>query len=221
VILEPAAAWLAECPALDWQVVGDASSAAFLVAAALLAEGGELRVSDVGVNPTRTGYLSVLARMGASIVPEADREVCGEPVGDLVVRPATLRGTRVRAAEIPSLIDEVPVLAILASRADGETVFESVGELRVKESDRLGLLAANLRAVGVRAEVAGDDLVVEGTDRPPRGRVDTAGDHRLAMAFAVLGRTRGGRIALSERVSPTVSFPGFFATLDRITGHAR
>jgi 3-phosphoshikimate 1-carboxyvinyltransferase len=221
VILEPAAAWLAECPALDWQVVGDASSAAFLVAAALLAEGGELRVGDVGVNPTRTGYLSVLARMGASIVPEADREVCGEPVGDLVVRPATLRGTRVRAAEIPSLIDEVPVLAILASRADGETVFESVGELRVKESDRLGLLAANLRAVGVRAEVAGDDLVVEGTDRPPRGRVDTAGDHRLAMAFAVLGRTRGGRIALSERVSPTVSFPGFFATLDRITGHAR
>lgn len=220
VILEPAPTWLAECAALDWQVAGDASSAAFLVAAALLADGGELHVRDVGVNPTRTGYLSVLARMGASVVREADREVCGESVGDLVVRPTALRGTRVRAAEIPSLIDEVPVLAILAGRADGETVFESVGELRVKESDRLGRLAANLRAVGIRAEVAGEDLVVEGTDRPPRGRVDTAGDHRLAMAFAVLGRTRGARIALSERTSPAVSFPGFFATLDRITGHA-
>jgi 3-phosphoshikimate 1-carboxyvinyltransferase len=221
VVLEQAPAWLAGCPALDWQVAGDASSAAFLVAAALLAQRGELRIRDVGVNPTRTGYLSVVSRMGASVTPEAAREVCGEPVGDLVVRPTALRGTRVRAAEIPSLIDEVPVLAILASRADGETVFESVGELRVKESDRLGLLAANLRAVGVRAEVAGEDLVVEGTDRPPRGRVDTARDHRLAMAFAVLGRVRGARIILSEHASPAVSYPGFFATLDRITGHAR
>lgn len=221
VVLEQASAWLAGCPALDWQVAGDASSAAFLVAAALLAQRGELRIRDVGVNPTRTGYLSVLSRMGASVAREAVREVCGEPLGDLVVRPTALRGTRVRAAEIPSLIDEVPVLAILASRADGETVFESVGELRVKESDRLGLLAANLRAVGVRAEVAGEDLVVEGTDRPPRGRVDTARDHRLAMAFAVLGRVRGARIVLSEHASPAVSYPGFLATLDRITGHAR
>jgi 3-phosphoshikimate 1-carboxyvinyltransferase len=85
----------------------------------------------------------------------------------------------------------------------------------------LGLLARNLRAVGARAEVVGDDLHVEGADRPPRGRVETAGDHRLAMAFAVLGRVRGGRIALSEHASPAVSFPGFFATLDRIIGHAR
>jgi 3-phosphoshikimate 1-carboxyvinyltransferase len=221
VVLEQAPAWLAGCPALDWQVAGDASSAAFLVAAGLLARRGELRIRDVGVNPTRTGYLSVLSRMGASVTPEAARDVCGEPVGDLVVRPTGLRGTTVCAVEVPSLIDEVPVLAILASRADGETVFESVGELRVKESDRLGLLAANLRAVGVRAEVAGEDLVVEGTDRPPRGRVDTAGDHRLAMAFAVLGRVRGARVVLSEHASPVVSYPGFFATLDRITGHAR
>ena len=221
VILEPAPGWLAACPALDWQVAGDASSAAFLVAAALLASGGELRVCDVGMNPTRTGYLAVLARMGAAVVHETVHDVCGEPVGDLVVRPATLRGTTVGADEVPSLIDEVPVLAVLASRADGETVFESVGELRVKESDRLGLLAANLRAVGARAEVVGEALHVEGTDRPPRGRVETAGDHRLAMAFAVLGRVRGARIALSEHDSPAVSYPGFFTALERITPHAR
>ena len=221
VILEPAPGWLAACPALDWQVAGDASSAAFLVAAALLATEGELRVHGVGMNPTRTGYLAVLARMGAAVVPETVREVCGEPVGDLVARPATLHGTTVGADEVPSLIDEVPVLAVLASRAEGETVFHSVGELRVKESDRLGLLAANLRAVGARAEVVGDALHVEGTDRPPRGRVETAGDHRLAMAFAVLGRVRGARIALSERDSPAVSYPGFFTALEGITGHAR
>jgi 3-phosphoshikimate 1-carboxyvinyltransferase len=221
VILEAAPGWLAACPALDWQVAGDASSAAFLVAAALLATGGELRIHGVGMNPTRTGYLAVLARMGAAVVPETVREVCGEPVGDLVAHPATLRGTTVGADEVPSLIDEVPVLAVLASRAEGETVFHSVGELRVKESDRLGLLAANLRSVGARAEVVGEALHVEGTDRPPRGRVETAGDHRLAMAFAVLGRVRGARVALSERVSPAVSYPGFFAALEGITGHAR
>lgn len=220
-ILEAAPGWLEACPPLEWRVVGDASSAAFLVAAAVLAEGGELRICDVGLNPTRVGYLAVLARMGARIAAEAARDVCGEPVGDLIAGPAALRGTTVTAGEVPSLIDEVPVLAVVASRAEGVTVFESVGELRVKESDRLGLLAANLRAVGARAEVVGDALHVEGTDRPPRGRVDTAGDHRLAMAFAVLGRVRGARVALSEAVSPGVSYPGFFTALDGITAHAR
>jgi 3-phosphoshikimate 1-carboxyvinyltransferase len=220
-ILEAAPGWLDACPPLEWQVVGDASSAAFLVGAAVLAERGDLRIRDVGLNPTRVGYLAVLARMGAPIASEAAREVCGEPMGDLIAGPATLRGTAVTADEVPSLIDEVPMLAVLASRAEGETVFESVGELRVKESDRLGLLAVNLRAVGARAEVVGDSLHVEGTDRPPRGRVDTAGDHRLAMAFAVLGRVRGARIALSEDVSPGVSYPGFFTALDGITAHAR
>jgi 3-phosphoshikimate 1-carboxyvinyltransferase len=221
LIIDAAPEWLAACPALEWQVAGDASSAAFLVAAALLAQQGELRVREVGLNPTRTGYLDVLARMGASVTQEGVRDVCGEPVGDLIVRPANLRGTTVPGDAVPSLIDEVPVLAVLASRAAGETVFESVGELRVKESDRLGLLAANLRAVGGRAEVVGDALHVEGSDRPPRGRVETAGDHRLAMAFAVLGRVRGARITLSEDASPAVSYPGFFTALHGITGHAR
>jgi 3-phosphoshikimate 1-carboxyvinyltransferase len=216
--LAAAPGWLAECPPLDWTVAGDISSAAFLVAAALLADGGDLRITDVGLNPTRTGFLGVLARMGAAVDREASRDQCGEPVGDLIVRPSALRGTEVAAAEIPSLIDEVPVLAVLASRAEGETVFREVGELRVKESDRLGLLAGNLRAVGAAAEVSGNDLRVIGGRRPPRGRVDTAGDHRLALAFSVLGRLPGARVELSECASMAVSYPGFLSDLERITG---
>jgi 3-phosphoshikimate 1-carboxyvinyltransferase len=142
-------------------------------------------------------------------------------VADLLVRPASLRGTDVRAAEIPSLVDEVPVLAVLASRAVGETVFRQVGELRVKESNRLELVAANLRAVGTVAEVQGDDLFVQGGTQPARGRVETAGDHRLAMAFAVLGTVPGAEVRLSERASVAISYPGFFRALKGIGRGAR
>ena len=201
---------------LELPVPGDASSAAYLVGAAVLAEAGEAVLQGVGVNPTRTGFLEVLARMGAGVAREAERDAAGEPVADLVVGPARLAATEVAAVEIPSLIDEVPLLAVLAARAEGETVFRSVGELRVKESDRLGLIARNLRALGVDAEAAHDDLTVVGTDQPPRGRVDTAGDHRLAMAFAVLGSLPGAAVELSETASVGVSYPGFFDDLNRI-----
>ena len=198
------------------QVPGDPSSAAFLVGAAVLAEGGELRIAGVGLNPTRTGFLDVLGRMGAR--PRVENvELCyGEPVGDLVVGPAALAGTEVGTGEIPGLIDEIPMLAVLASRAAGTTIFRQVGELRVKESDRLGLIAANLRAVGARAEVVGDDLRVDGGSPVPRGRVRTAGDHRLAMAFAVLGTLGGARVAVDDMACAAVSFPGFPATLRSI-----
>ncbi|MGH7531085.1 MAG: 3-phosphoshikimate 1-carboxyvinyltransferase, partial [Gemmatimonadales bacterium] len=194
-------------------------SAAFLVAAAVLADGGELCIENVGVNPTRTGALVVLERMGARVERINLRDAAGEPVADLIARPATdLRGTEVTAAEIPTLVDEVPMLAVLASRAPGETVFREVGELRVKESNRLELVAANLRAVGVQAEVQGNDLVVEGGAEPPRGRVDTAHDHRLAMAFAVLGTLPGADVRLSEKRSVAISYPAFFHDLARIRG---
>jgi len=198
------------------QMPGDPSSAAFLVGAAVLAEGGELRIAGVGLNPTRTGFLDVIGRMGAR--PRVENvELCyGEPVGDLVVGPAALAGTEVGAGEIPGLIDEIPMLAALASRAAGTTIFRQVGELRVKESDRLGLIAANLRAVGARAEVVGDDLRVDGVSPVPRGRVRTAGDHRLAMAFAVLGTLAGARVAVDDLACAAVSFPGFPATLRSI-----
>jgi len=158
----------------------------------------------------------VLERMGAHVERVNLRDEGGEPVADLVARPAALRGTEVSAAEVPTLVDEVPVLAVLASRARGSTVFREVGELRVKESNRLELIASNLRAVGLRAEVQGNDLHVEGSDKAPRGRVETASDHRLAMAFAVLGTVPGGDVKLSEKKSVAISYPGFFEDLKRI-----
>lgn len=205
----------------ELQVPGDPSSAAFLVGAAVLAERGELRVAGVGVNPTRTGFLRVLERMGAPVAVEEASEHFGEPVADLVARPARLRATEISAGEIPGLIDEIPLLAVLAARAEGATVFRQVGELRVKESDRLDLIAANLRSVGCRAGVSGDDLYVEGGDVPPRGSVRTAGDHRLAMAFAVLGTVPGGRIRVDDMASAEVSFPRFPATLRAIARRGR
>lgn len=202
------------------EVPGDPSSAAFLVGAATLAESGELRIARVGVNPTRIGFLEVLRRMGGQVQTESGATQFGEPVGDLLVRPAPLRGTEVAAREIPGLIDEIPLLAVLASRARGTTTFRQVGELRVKESDRLGLIAENLRAVGARAEVQGEDLVIEGNEAVPHGRVRTAADHRLAMAFAVLAALPGARVRIDDMACAAVSFPQFPETLRAIRKRA-
>jgi 3-phosphoshikimate 1-carboxyvinyltransferase len=197
----------------EFRVPGDPSSAAFVVGAAALAERGSLRVEGVGVNPTRIGFVHVLRRMGVPISIENEELRQGEPVADLIAGPAPLRATEVGAGEIPALIDEIPLLAVVASRAHGTTVFRRVGELRVKESDRLGLIAANLRAVGAQASVVGDDLYVEGGEAPPRGSIRTAGDHRLAMAFAVLGTLPGARVRVDDMRCAEVSFPDFPATL--------
>jgi 3-phosphoshikimate 1-carboxyvinyltransferase len=132
-----------------------------------------------------------------------------------------LSSTEVTAGEIPGLIDEIPLLAVLASRASGVTTFRHVGELRVKESDRLGLIAENLRAVGTAAEVQGDDLIVEGGEGEPRGNVRTAGDHRLAMAFAVLNTLPGARIVIDDTACAAVSFPKFSDTLRAIGKRAK
>jgi 3-phosphoshikimate 1-carboxyvinyltransferase len=205
----------------DIQVPGDPSSAAFLVGAAVMADAGELRITGVGVNPTRTGFLEVLARMGGKVRVENQTTHYGEPVGDLIIQPGPLRATEVAAGEIPGLIDEIPLLAVLASRASGTTTFREVGELRVKESDRLGLIAENLRAVGADAEVSGNDLIVEGSERAPRGKVRTAADHRLAMAFAVLGKASGGQIRIDNMACAAVSFPAFPEMLLSIAGRRK
>jgi 3-phosphoshikimate 1-carboxyvinyltransferase len=220
-VREDSAGWIRFAPTgrltrFDWTVPGDPSSAAFLVGAALLAERGDLRIEGVGLNPTRTGFLRVIERMGGSVAAQNLREEAGEPVGDLIALPSGLGATTVAAEEIPGLIDEIPLLAVLASRARGETRFQEAGELRVKESDRLGLLADNLRAVGVEAAVEGETLSVVGTDAPPRGRIRTEGDHRLAMAFAVLGTVPGARIQVDNMECSSVSFPGFADALRSI-----
>jgi len=200
----------------DMQVPGDPSSAVFPIAAAILAESGELRISGVGLNATRTGFVSVLERMGARIAAENREESFHEPVGDLVARPSSLTATEVLAGEIPGLIDEIPMIAALATRALGTSIFREVGELRVKESDRLGLIAANIRALGGHAEVRGNDLFIEGTGAPPRGKVVTEGDHRIAMAFSVLGTLPEARIKVDNLACAAVSYPGFPAMLKTI-----
>lgn len=200
----------------DFLIPGDISSAAFLIGTALLADGGELTIEHVGVNPTRDGMLRVLERMGATVERHNLRDIMGEPVADLVIRPAPLRASDVAAGEVPGLIDEIPMLAVLAARAEGTSRFRQVGELRVKESDRLTLIARNIEATGGTASVDGEDLVVQGTDRPPRGRVITEGDHRIAMAFSVLGTIAGAAVRVDDPACVAVSFPGFRETLRRI-----
>lgn len=208
---------------LDLRVPGDVSSAAYLAVLALLGgAGGELTIEDVGLNPTRTGLLPVLERMGARIRVEAEAgEPEGEPRGALTAAPAELHGVEVGAEEIPGMIDEVPALVVAAARARGTTTITGAAELRVKESDRLSALAENLRAVGAEVRELEDGLVIEGSQEPLRGRVRCRGDHRIAMAFGVLGSLEGNRIEVDEPRCVEVSFPGFWNTLREATSRRR
>jgi 3-phosphoshikimate 1-carboxyvinyltransferase len=201
---------------LDIRIPGDISSSAFLLARGLLGARTGVRVRGVGINPARTGFLRVVERMGAEVAVENERDVGGEPVADLVARPSALCGTTIGAAEIPGLIDEVPVLAVLAALASGETRIEGAAELRVKESDRLTTLAVNLRAVGAAAEELPDGLVIEGGASRLHGRVATHGDHRIAMAFGVLAGLPGNDIEIDDPAVTAVSFPGFADALATI-----
>ncbi len=216
---------LAEIPEslspMDLQVPGDISSAAFLLVLGLLG-GRSVEIGNVGLNPTRTGVLGALERMGARLERENLRETddpAGEPAGDLTASPSELRGVEVQGPEIPSLIDEIPVLAVAAARARGTTVIRDAAELRVKESDRIRALATNLEAVGVEVEELPDGLVIEGSDRPLEGRVQSFHDHRIAMAFGVLGALPGNRIEVDGRRVVEVSFPGFWELLDGLAGN--
>lgn len=202
---------------LDTPVPGDPSSAAFFAGLAALAGGGSLTLEAVCVNETRIGFLSTLRRMGAKVSVENRREIGGEPVATLVVTPGELRGVRIEEAEVPSMIDELPLLACLAARAVGETEITGAGELRVKESDRIAAVVANLRAVGVDAEEREEGMLIRGSDRPLSGRVVTHGDHRLAMAFGVLGAAAGNAIEIDDPACVAVSYPGFWDDLRRVT----
>jgi 3-phosphoshikimate 1-carboxyvinyltransferase len=204
----------------DADVPGDPSSAAFFVALAALASSGELTVRDVGVNQTRIGFLDALQEMGANIEMQSAGEQGLEPIAHIVARPGALRGIEIGADRIPSLIDELPLLACVASRVRGETRITGAGELRVKESDRIAAVVANLRAVGARVEELADGMVIEGSDAPLSGSVAAHGDHRLAMAFGVLGALPRNRITIDDPDCVAVSFPGFWQALERVLGRA-
>lgn len=195
-------------------VPGDASSAAFWAVAATLAKGSELRLEGVGVNPTRAGFLSVLERMGAKVERRKEWSA-GEPYADLIVRSAALRATDVAESEVPALIDEIPILALAAARAEGVSRFRGLSELRHKESDRLAAVIELLTALGVKARAEGDDLIVEGAPKLRGARVKARKDHRLAMTAFVAGLIAEGAVIVDDPDCAKISYPTFLEDLKR------
>lgn len=203
----------ARLEALDVDVPGDPSSAAFFAGLAALGGTSALLIEGVGVNPARVGAFRVLKRMGARVTYGPSRDQGGEPVASVTVAPGTLRGVEITEQEVPSLIDELPLIACVAARASGETRVTGAAELRVKESDRIHAIVSNLRALGVDADELPDGMVVRGSDRPLRGAVLTHGDHRIAMAFGVLGALAANDITIDDPSCVAVSYPTFWDEL--------
>jgi 3-phosphoshikimate 1-carboxyvinyltransferase len=202
--------------ALDTAVPGDPSSAAFFAGLAAIADGGELRLERVCVNATRIGFLGQLRRMGVTVLEVERRLEGGEWIADVIVSPGELRAGSVAERDVPSMVDELPLLACLATRGTGETVITGASELRVKESDRIAATVANLRAIGATANELPDGMTIQGSTRPLRGRVVTHGDHRLAMAFGILGAATGNAIEIDDPACVAVSYPGFWSDLARV-----
>ncbi|WP_049622824.1 3-phosphoshikimate 1-carboxyvinyltransferase [Frateuria defendens] len=194
--------------ATDITVPADFSSSAFFQVAASIVPGSQLRLAAVGLNPRRTGLLQALRLMGADIVIENERESGGEPVGDLVISHARLHGIELPEALVPDMIDEFPALFVAAAVAEGATVIRGAAELRVKESDRIASMAAGLRALGVAIEETPDGAIIQG-GRLGAGRVESHGDHRIAMSFAVAGLVAEGPVTIGDCRNVATSFPGF------------
>jgi 3-phosphoshikimate 1-carboxyvinyltransferase len=199
-------------------VPGDLSSAAFFIGAALIIPGSELYVRGVGLNPTRTGVLDIFRAMGGKIEQLNEREMSGEPVGDLLVRSCPLRGVEFTEALVVRAIDEIPIVAMAAAVAQGVTTIRGAQELRVKESDRLQALAKGLTALGVRVSELPDGLVIEGGELQG-GTVHSFDDHRIAMAFSIAGLAGTGGIVLEGVSCVNISFPGFYSLLRDLAGH--
>jgi 3-phosphoshikimate 1-carboxyvinyltransferase len=201
----------------DVEVPGDFSSAAPFVVAATLVPGSELHVHGVNLNPRRTGLLEILERMGAKVTTYNRQEIGGEPGGDLEIHSAPLVGTSVGAAEVPLAIDELPLFALAAACARGESRLTGAEELRAKETDRIDATVDALRALGVRARAREDGFVVTGVPARPRGgRMTSRGDHRLAMLGAVAGLASREGVRIDEADAVAVSFPGFFEIVDEL-----
>jgi len=200
--------------ATDIEVPADFSSAAFFIAAATLVPGSELVLHGVGLNPRRTGLIEVLRAMGADIREDARRERGGEVVADLVVRHARLRGIDVPIEHVPDMIDEFPILFVAAAVAEGTTTIRGAAELRVKESDRIATMAEGLRALGIRVGETSDGAVIEGGTLRG-GRIDSHGDHRVAMSFAVAGLVASDAIRILDCANVATSFPGFVELANR------
>jgi 3-phosphoshikimate 1-carboxyvinyltransferase len=199
---------------------GDPSSAAFAIVAALITPGSEVTVEGVMLNPLRAGVFSTLQDMGADLTIANLREDSGEPVGDLTARYSALKGVTVPPERAPAMIDEYPILAVAAAFATGTTIMRGIGEMRVKESDRIALMAAGLTACGVSLEEEPEGLIVHGTGKPPKGggTVTTKGDHRIAMAHLVLGLAAQSGVTVDQPGMIATSFPTFHSLMTGLGG---
>ncbi|NTU62404.1 MAG: 3-phosphoshikimate 1-carboxyvinyltransferase, partial [Chloroflexi bacterium] len=204
--------------AIETTIPGDISSAAFVFAAAALVPNSEVTVTNVGVNDTRTGILDALVAMGGDVIISDVREVNGEPIADITVKSSELRGITVDGDLVVRMIDEFPIFAVLASQAQGETVVCDAEELRVKESDRIGSLASELRKLGAQIEERPDGFVIAGPTRLRGAVVDSHGDHRLAMSLAVAGLIAEGETTVTRAEAYRESFPNFVELMHSLGG---
>jgi len=198
-------------------VPGDISSAAFLLVAALIVPGSELLIRNVGVNPTRTGVIDILQAMGGDIVLQNQRELSGEPVADLLVRSSRLKGIEISGEVVPRAIDEFPAICVAAAVAEGATVLRDARELRVKETDRIAAMAANLRLIGAGAiEETEDGMVIQGVASLAGGTVTSFGDHRIAMSLSIAALASQAAVTVDDVSCVSTSFPGFYELLGRV-----
>jgi len=202
--------------AIEVTIPGDISSAAFFITAALLIKDSTVTLKNTGINPTRTGILTALKNMGAKIVYDNIRHFNLEPVADLTITPQKLTGTIIENPLIPQIIDEIPVLAIAATQAYGETKIVNAEELRVKETDRIHALYINLKAMGAEVTELDDGLIIRGPVKLKGTKIETFGDHRIAMAFSIAGLLAGGTTIINNCECTEISFPGFYSTLEDI-----
>jgi 3-phosphoshikimate 1-carboxyvinyltransferase len=202
--------------ARDITVPGDPSSAAFPIVWAASVPGSEIIVRDVCLNTTRTGFLAVLERMGARIERDNVQDKAGEPIGDLIVHGSELQGTTIAGDEIPSLIDEIPILVVAAALATGTTVITDAKELRVKETDRIAALVQGLSRLGAHVEELEDGLIIRGQAQLTAGNISTFSDHRIAMSFFILSRALGIDIHLDNSQCVNISYPSFFTDMERL-----
>ena len=199
-----------ELYAADISVPGDISSAAYRIAAGLLVPGSELLLKNVNVNPTRAGILTVAKKMGGDVALLNERVVSGEDVADIFVKSSALHGIRVEGAIIPTLIDELPVIAVMAAAADGETVIADAAELKVKESDRIASVSKNLAAMGADVAPTDDGMIIRGGKPLHGAAIHTLSDHRIAMAFSVAAMKADGETVIDDAACVEISYPGFY-----------
>jgi len=220
VLIEDLSVTVFPCPDLpggSWAIPGDFSASAFWLVAGSILPGSDILIRASGVNPTRTGALDVLRRMGADITLEYPRTSGGEPVADIHVKASALRGVEIGEEEIPSLVDELPVLAVAATQAEGTTIVRGAAELRVKECDRIRAMAEGLSALGAHVTERPDGWEIQGPVRLKGGKVRSFGDHRIAMALSIAALTAGSAVEIDDPSCVSISYPLFFETLEAVS----